>query len=102
MLPHNKGVTMDRHWIFMWVVWAIVEFIQFLRKRPYPARMKTGAWWAVVLGTLETMGSASSQTYQDSPWTVNLMALLLSGSAVFAIYWIRVLLNKGYTALRIK
>lgn len=25
--------------------WAIVEFIQFLRKRPFPQRMRAGAYW---------------------------------------------------------
>lgn len=88
------------HWILLFAIWAIVEFVQFLRKRPYLVRMKTGAWWAVVIATIESVGSAKPETFQASQWTVILMACLLNGAVVLAVYWFRALLAKGWVRFR--
>lgn len=93
---------MDRDWVFMLVVWAIVEFIQFLRKRPYPARMKTGAKWAWVLGTLQMMGRIDSSLLNDRYWWALFVSALITGAGILVVYGLRVLLAKGWTRLRTK
>lgn len=91
---------MDPHWGIMLIIWAFVEFVQFLRKRPYPGRMKTGAWWAAVLGTVSTVGLIKPQVYGANPWWAFLAALALNGGAVLLVYGLRSLVHKGWCYLR--
>lgn len=88
------------HWIMMAVIWAVVEFVQFLRKRPYLARMKTGAWWAVIAGGLESIGAMSPSMQAVSTLSTDAMFFLLNGVVVVVVYWLRVLLTKGWSRLR--
>jgi len=87
---------MDK-WIMFVVVWAVVEFIQFLRKRPLPARMKTAAVWAITLATLADMGLASrtlAKATDGTYWTYFGTVLVLNAGVALVFYWIRVGLAK--------
>ena len=75
-------------WKLMLVVWAIVEGIEFFRKKPSRARMKTGAYWGVAVMTLYMYDSVSAQ---QSNFIPTLLLLLATSSAgAFIIYWMRV------------
>jgi hypothetical protein len=90
---------MDNTWIAMLVVWAIVEFIQFLRKRPFPQRMKTGAYWGVTFSALAALGGASRDV---STFGFLALSLALYGAGAALIYAVRILLAKGWSSLNRK
>lgn len=97
----NKGVGVDSHWISIIFVWAIVEFVQFLRKRPFPARMKTGAWWAFWFGFLGLLGGVGA-SLDRSPLLGYFLAFAMNSVPVAFVYWVRILLSKGLLKLRQK
>lgn len=97
----NKGVGMDSHWIAMIFVWAIVELVQFLRKRPFPARMKTGAWWAFWVGFFVLLGRLGTPLDRSPLWGY-FVAFAMNGVPVAFVYWVRILLSKGLLKLRQK
>ena len=87
---------MDATWIGLLVVWAVVELIQFLRKRPFPQRMRTGAYWGVGFAALAALGSASREV---NTWKFLAVSLAVYGAGAFVMYGFRVLLAKGWTRL---
>ncbi len=87
---------MDATWIGLLFVWAFVEFIQFLRKRPFPQRMKTGAYWGVSFAALAALGSASKEV---NTWKFLAVSFAIYGAGALLIYGIRVLLAKGWARL---
>jgi hypothetical protein len=87
---------MDATWFGLLFVWAVVELIQFLRKRPFPQRMRSGAYWGVALASLSALGSA--------PRDVNTFGFLAVSVAIFGagaalVYGVRILLAKGWSSL---
>lgn len=87
---------MDATWVAMLLVWAVVELIQFLRKRPFPQRMRAGAYWGVGFAALAALGGASRE--------VNTFAFLgisvaMFGAGAALIYGARILLAKGWSRL---
>lgn len=93
---------MDNQWIAMLVIWAIVEIIQYLRKRPYPARMKTGAKWAFWCGYFIAVGGVNESLYDSNPWGVYAASFGINLAGVLLIYGMRVLIAKGWKYLRQK
>lgn len=87
---------MDNTWTAMLVVWAVVELIQFLRRRPFPQRMKTGAWWGVIFAVLAALGGASKEV---NTWKFLAIALAMYGVGAALIYWLRLLLAKGWAVV---
>lgn len=87
---------MNDTWILMLVVWAIVEFIQFLRKRPFPQRMKTGAWWGIIFAALAALGGASKEV---NTGTFLVIALALYGTGAAIIYGIRLIIAKVWARI---
>jgi hypothetical protein len=90
---------MDVTWIAMLVVWAFVEFIQFLRKRPFPQRMRTGAYWGVIFAALAALGAASREV---STFGVLAVSLALYGAGAALIYAVRILLAKAWASFNRK
>lgn len=80
----------------MLVVWAVVEFIQFLRKRPFPQRMRTGAYWGVIFAAFASLGAASREV---STFWFFAVALALYGAGAALVYAVRILLAKGWVRL---
>ncbi len=76
---------MDSLWIGMFVVWGVVELIQYLRKKPFPQRMKTGAVWGVVVTALGIVG----QSQKDSGLLFMVIAFLFCGVVASIVYLIR-------------
>ena len=87
---------MDATWIALLVVWAVVELIQFLRKRPFPQRMRAGAYWGVGFATLAAFGSASREV---NTWKFLAVSLAIYGVGALFIYGVRILLAKGWARL---
>ena len=83
---------MASEWIFMLVIWGVVEFIQFLRKKPYPARMRTGACWSATMTALALIGGMSSN--QTNSWSVYLVAFSMTGFFAFIIYFVRISIGR--------
>jgi hypothetical protein len=86
---------MDDEWILFLMVWAIAEFVQYKRKKPFRSRMKTAAWWAVILGTFSFYGKA-----QNPSLTFFLVSLTFNGLAAALIYWPRVWIANAWTKYR--
>lgn len=80
-------------WIGMLFVWAVVELIQFLRKRPFPQRMRAGAYWGVGFAALAALGGASREV---NTWQFLAVSLAIYGAGAALIYAARVLLAKGW------
>lgn len=74
-------------------VWAVVELIQFLRKRPYPQRMRTGAYWGVGFAALAALGGASREV---NTWKFLVASLAIYGAGAIFIYGVRILAAKGW------
>lgn len=87
---------MHKTWIAMLVVWTVVEFIQFLRKRPFPQRMRTGAYWGVGFASLAALGGAS--TSADTGVFLAL-AIALYGFGAAIIYGLRIIVAKVWQRL---
>lgn len=85
---------MDTHWIVLCIVWAAVEYERYLKKKPYPGRMRTGAWWTLAIGTLLMLGKTSIMTFVERPWWTLFVAISLNGAAVLLVYGLRSLLYK--------
>lgn len=82
---------MDPLWYGFFIIWALVEFVQYLRKKPFRARMKTAAWWAVIFTAFAAVG----QTSRSQPtWLLMGVALTVIGAIALAFYWIRVWLAR--------
>jgi len=84
---------MDGTWVILITVWAVVEFIQFLRKRPFPQRMKTGAYWGVAFAALSALGSASKDA---STFGVLAVSLLIFGVIAALICTARILISNKW------
>lgn len=82
---------MHETWIAMLFIWGIVELIQFLRKRPFPERMRTGAFWALGLTTMIMVGQAP--THLD-PSAVLGVSFAMCCVAVGIVYGIRLIARK--------
>ncbi len=82
---------MDSSWIAFFVIWAVVEFIQFLRKKTFAQRMKVAAGWSMVLVSLIFVGQSSSAT---NPLAMLGISLLLTGGVALMFYWLRIALAK--------
>lgn len=80
----------------MLVVWAVVEFIQFLRKRPFPLRMRSGAYWGVALAVIAAFGGASREIN-----TLGFLAVSLAiyGAGAALVYGARILIAKTWKSL---
>lgn len=75
----------------MFVVWAVVEFAQFLRKRPFPQRMRTGAYWGVGFSTLAALGGASTSA---NTWIFLATSIAIYGVGAAIIYSTRIIFTK--------
>lgn len=82
---------MDKNWVVFLVLWAVVEFIQFLRKQPFPKRMLNGAVWAVFLISLADLGQASKNV---NTFGFLAIALGLNGMVAALICSLRIALAK--------
>lgn len=85
-------------WVAMLVIWAVIEFIQFLRKRPLSERMKTGAKYSAILAGLILVG----QQGRDVGWLGILIAFAMTGGVALAILWIRRGLAKVWASAQAK
>lgn len=47
---------MSSLWVMLPVVWAFVEVIQWARKKPMLARLKSAFWWSTILTSLSSVG----------------------------------------------
>ena len=72
-------------WVAMLVIWVVIEFIQFLRKRPLSERMKTGAKYSAILAGLMLVG----QQGRDVGWLGILIAFAMTAGVALAILWAR-------------
>lgn len=90
---------MDSNWIVFILVWMIVEFIEYLRKKPFRKRMKTGAIWATILSSLSLIGAISSKAYAESPWLSLAVAVGMNGIPALGIYWLRVGLARAWSRI---
>ena len=84
---------MDITWVGMLFVWAVVELIQFLRKRAFPQRMRTGAYWGVGFAALAALGGASREV---NTWQLLAASLAIYGAGAAFIYVVRILVAKGW------
>jgi hypothetical protein len=82
---------MDATWIGMLIVWAIVEFIQFLRKKTFLQRMRTGAVWSVLFMVLAFRGAPVEPSLLATA-----IALVMYSGVAAVIYWFRLLLASGW------
>jgi hypothetical protein len=89
-------------WFMLVLIWAVVEFIQFMRKRPYPARMRTGAIWGTVFLWMAFLGQMTKKTMDDHYWSGMLTALAMAGAMALVIYGMRILLAKGWARIKPK
>lgn len=78
----------------MFVVWAVLELIQYLRKRPFPERMKTGAKYSAILAGLVLLGQARS----DEGWWGILVSFAMTSGVAIAIIWTRMGLAKVWAS----
>lgn len=83
----------------MLVVWALVEFTQFLFKRPFPQRMRTGAYGGVIFAALAALGAAPREV---STFGFLAVSLALYGAGAALVYVVRILLAKGWVSLNRK
>lgn len=83
-------------WLVLLGIWAIVEFVQFMRKRPLRQRMKTAAVWGVAVTALVAGGQMSQEAYLKSYWATQGTYLLLFATGAVLIYWLRVALAEGW------
>jgi hypothetical protein len=84
---------MDPTWIGMLFVWAVVELIQFFRKRPFPQRMRIGAYWGVTVAAFAALGAASTNV---NTWVFLAVSIAMYGTGAAIIYGVRILLARGY------
>lgn len=84
---------MDPLWIMFLIIWANMEFVQFLRKKPFPQRMKVAAVWAVVLVSFASLGQANREI---SSFGFLPVALAINGAMAALLYWLRVGLAHGW------
>ncbi len=84
---------MDIAWIGLLIVWATVEFVQFIRKRPFPQRMATGAVWGVIFAALAALGGASKEV---NTWGFLGIALATFAVGAAVIFGLRLLIAKGW------
>lgn len=82
---------MNESWISMLIVWAVVEFIQILRKKPFPQRMSAGAWCGVIVMTLILVGQAPKE---QNTLLVLGISLAISGVGVGIVYGLRLIIAK--------
>lgn len=87
---------MHSNWIAFLVIWAVVEFIQWLRKRPLTQRMLEGAVWAVFLVALIALGGASKSV---NTFGFFAMALVVNVAVAALICAIRLALAGGWRRL---
>lgn len=85
-------------WVAMFVIWAAIEFIQFLRKRPLSERMKTGAKYSAILAGLMLVG----QQGRDVGWLGILIAFAMTAGVALAILWTRRGLAKAWASVQAK
>lgn len=76
---------------FAVVVWAVVELIQRLRKRPARSAIKAGAVWAAVMVTFAIYGQVPEEMVS---WTGLSLVAGVCGVLIAGIYWLRVSLFK--------
>ena len=91
---------MADEWIMMIVVWAVAEGIQFLRKKPFRTRMKSGAYWGVGVMTLLMLGNRH-QSVPDNPIATLiflLSSLAIAGCGALIVYWVRIGIAKLWQA----
>jgi hypothetical protein len=82
---------MSATWIAMLLIWAIVEFIQYLRKSPFPGRMATGAYWGVGVSTLMSIGYLP---HEQATGLRMLIALAITACGAAVVYGVRVAAGK--------
>lgn len=80
----------------MLVVWAVVEFFQFFRKRPFPQQMRTGAYWGIVVASLTALGGASTSV---NTWIFLATAVAMYGVGAAIIYGLRIILTSFWQRL---
>ena len=101
--PTNQGVVMDQSWVMLAFIWAVVEFIQFLRKRPLPQRMKTGAIWGTIFATIYDIGAhIPGGVSQANFWSSAGIYLAMTAFVALFIYWLRLLLAWGWNRISSK
>jgi energy-coupling factor transporter transmembrane protein EcfT len=91
---------MDAHWVAFLAIWFIVELVQFFRKKPLRSMLKAAAIWAVVLMSLITIGGLPREMYDTNPLAAGVIAVGMNGLVAAVLYWLRVLMDKGWKRLR--
>jgi hypothetical protein len=91
---------MDAHWVAFLAIWFIVELVQFFRKKPLRSMLKAAAIWTVVLVSLADIGRMTREVYDANPWAAVVIAVGMNGLVAAVLYWLRVLMDKGWKRLR--
>jgi hypothetical protein len=87
----------EEWWTFLFV-WFSVEGIQWFRKKPFRARIKSAAYWATGLSCLSALGK-TQQTGNDLLFFAASLAMF--GLFALGFYWLRVAVQKIFTKNKI-
>lgn len=82
---------MHDFWYFFILIWAFVELIGYIRKKPFRVRMKSAAIWAVVIVSLSTLGQMNPE--QNAFLQLG-VCVTLYGVVAIIIFYTRVALSK--------
>lgn len=77
---------MDSLWVMFLIVWAIVEVIQWLRKKPLRARMKSAAIWSTVLTSVAGVGQMDPR---QNALVQLAVCLVMFGVPAAVLYFVR-------------
>lgn len=97
MGDQNWEQYMDESWIGSLFIWGVVEFMQWLRKRPFPNRMRAPAVAFAVSGGLMQVGF-SPQT--QNPLASFVVGLIISAVVAAMLYGLRVLIADFWRAVK--
>jgi len=73
-------------WISLFAIWAVVELVQWARRKPLRARMKAGAWTGSIFASLAAYGQAS----QTANFLTLVVLIAMFGAVALSVYWARV------------
>lgn len=74
-------------WVMLLIIWAFVEGIQWLRKKPLKGRLKAAAIWATILTSLAGVGQMDPR---QSALVQFAVCLVIYGIGAAIIYWVRI------------
>lgn len=74
-------------WVMLLVIWAVVEVIQWLRREPVRARLKSAAIWATVLTSFAGVGQMDPK---QNALVQLAVCLVIFGIGAAIIYGVRI------------